>query len=74
MYPQIIFFFKLIFGAYFMGGSRGGDRSLDPGKSQVAQGFLRNSGTDPLDKQLNPSGSIASRGKSVRCTVKYVDD
>ena len=48
-----------------------------PGKSQVAIGFLRNSGTDPpppLEKQLYPSGPIASRGRSVGPFVIYVDD
>ena len=33
---------------YFMGGSRGGTGGLDPPvKSQVAKGFLRNTGSDP---------------------------
>ena len=35
-------------------------------KSQVATGFLRNTGTDP-------SGPIASRGRFVRSSVKCVD-
>ena len=30
------------------------------GKSQVPIGILRNSGTDPLDKQFDPLGSNAS--------------
>ena len=30
------------------------------GKSQVPKGILRNSGTEPLDKQFDPLGSIAS--------------
>ena len=46
----------------------------DPhGKEQVAIGFFRNTGMDPLEKQLGPSelllegmGPIASRGRSVR--------
>ena len=44
---------------------------------QVAIGFLRNHGTDPLKKQLDPLGPIASRGESIRFirpSVKYVDD
>ena len=61
-----------------MGGSRGGGAGgPDPpplGKSQVAICFLRKSGTDPLKKQLDPMGPIASRGRSVRPSVKYVDD
>ena len=35
----------------YMDGSRGG---WGYGKSQVAIGFLRNTGTDPLEKQLYP--------------------
>ena len=43
----------------------------DPtGKSKVAICFLRNIGTDPLEKQLDPLGPIASRGRSVRPSVK----
>ena len=38
-----------------------------PGKSQVAICFLRNTGTDPLEKQLNISGPVASRGRSHKC-------
>ena len=38
-----------------------GDRGPDsPGKSQVAIGFLRNTGTDPIEKPLDPRGLIAS--------------
>ena len=51
-----------------------GQGSGTPGKSQVAIGFLRNSGTDPLKKQLDPSGPIASRGRSIQPHVKYVND
>ena len=40
-------------------------------KSQVAFGFLRNTGTDPLEKQFGP---IASRGRFIRPFVKYLDD
>ena len=37
------------------------------GQLQVAIGFLRNNGKDPFSP-------IASRGRSVRPSVKYVDD
>ena len=43
------------------------------GRGGVALGFLRNSGTDPLEKQLDPSGPIASRSRSVLLYVKSVD-
>ena len=38
------------------GGSRGGTGGLDPPlpPGKVAIGFLRNAGTDPLEKQLDP--------------------
>ena len=39
----------------------------------MAIGFLRNTGTDPLEKQLDPSGPIASGGRSVRPSLKYFD-
>ena len=42
--------------------------------SQVAIDFLRNGGTDPLKKQFDPLCPIASRGRFVRPSVKYVDD
>ena len=45
-----------------------------PEKSRVAMIDLRNSGTDPLEKQLDPSGPIASRGRFVRPSVKYLYD
>ena len=52
-----------------MGGSRGWGLGLDPlGKSQFIC-FPRNTGTDPLEKQLEPSGPIASRGRSVQGPV-----
>ena len=63
-----------------MGGSRGWgwDRgSGTPGKSQVAISFLRHLDIQlqtPIEKQLDPSGPIASRGRSVRPSVKYVDN
>ena len=43
------------------------------GKAQATLGFPSNTGTDPLAKQLETSGPIASRGRSVRPSVKYVD-
>ena len=43
-------------------GTRGPDT---PWKSPVAIGYLWNSGTDPLEKQLDPMGPIASRRRSV---------
>ena len=46
-----------------------------PGKSQVAIGFFRNSGTHPLpEKQLGPSGPITSRRRFVWPSVKYAGD
>ena len=43
-----------------------------PEKSQVAIGFLRNSGTDPTIPQEDPLGPIASRERSAQHSVKYV--
>ena len=43
------------------------------GKAQATLGFPSNTGTDPLAKQLETSGPIASRGRSVRPSVNYVD-
>ena len=40
-----------------------------PGKSQVDIGFLGNTGADPTEKQLDPLGPIAFRGRSVRPSV-----
>ena len=58
-----------------MGVSRGGTWGRDPpGKSQVVICFLRNTGTDSLEKQLDQKGPIASRGRLVRSSVKYVVD
>ena len=52
-----------------------GSGCLDlPGKSRVAIGFLRNTGTDHLEKKLDPSDPTASHGKFIRLSVKYVDD
>ena len=43
-----------------MGGSRvGGDRgSVPPGNSQVAIGFLKNTGKDPLREAIGPYGPL----------------
>ena len=58
-----------------MGGSRGelgrGSRP-PPGKLQVAICFLGNSSTDQPGEATGPP--IASRERSVRPSVKYVDD
>ena len=35
---------------------------------------LRNTSTDPLEKQLGPLGPITSQGRFVRPSVKYVDE
>ena len=62
---------------YFtMGGSRGegGSESGSPGKSQVAIGFLRNTGMDLTREAIGPEGPIASRGRIVRQSVKYADN
>ena len=47
-----------------------------PRKSQVAIGFLNYTctGTDPFEKQLDPFGPIASRGRLERPSEKCVDD
>ena len=52
-----------------------GDRGLGPpiGKSQVAICFFRNTGTDPLEKQLDLRSNCYSREVRRSC-VKYVDD
>ena len=41
-------------------GGRSGPEIPTPGKSQVAIGFLKNTGTDPFLKQWTP---LASRGR-----------
>ena len=51
--------------------TRAGPDPLSPGESQVAMCYLRNTGTGLHEKQLGP---IASRGSSIRLSVKYVDD
>ena len=42
-------------------------------KSQVAIGFLRNTGTVPT-REAGPMGPIASLGRFVRPSLKYEDD
>ena len=66
----------LLFIGGYSGGQGAGDQNPppQPGKSQVAIGFLRNSGTDPLEKQLDPMGPIASKGRSVRPSKNCDDD
>ena len=56
-------------------GSRGGGgtRVRPHGKSHVAIVFF-NTGTDPLRRILGSIGSSFSRGRSVRLSVKYVDE
>ena len=57
-----------------IGGSRGGGGGWvvpSPGKSQVAIGLLRHYGTDRPREAIGPfRGPIASRGRSVRPSVK----
>ena len=56
-------------------GERGqGVRTPQPGNLQVAMCFLRDTGTDPLEKQLDFMGPNATRMRSVQPSVKYVDD
>ena len=58
-----------------IGGSRESDRgSGPPGKLQVAIGFLRNIGTDPLENHLDSLGPDVSLGRFIRPFVKYADD
>ena len=45
-------------------GSRWEDRVPSLAKSEVVIGFLRKTGTDTLEKQLDPFGTIASIGSS----------
>ena len=52
------------------GSSRDSGSSPSPGNSQVAKVFLGISGTDPLKKQLHPSGPIASRASPVQFFVE----
>ena len=42
-------------------------------KLQVAIGFLRNTSTDTLEKQLYPMGPIASWARFIQPSLKYVD-
>ena len=44
-------------------------RTPSPGKWQVVIGFLRNTCTDPIERQFDPLGPIASRGMSVQPPV-----
>ena len=56
------------------GGGGAGVRS-PPGKSQVAIFSLKKLVRNPHEKQLDPiMGPIASRGSSVRPSVKYVNE
>ena len=68
-----------------MGGSREGaggptpppppQHTHTPERSQVAiLAWPYKSGTDPLEKQLDPSGPIAFRGRSVQPFVKHGGD
>ena len=53
-----------------------GDRGLDPPPLEnlkLLYVYLDILVLTPLDKQLNPLGPIASQGKSVRLSVKYVE-
>ena len=43
-------------------------------KSHVAIGYLRITGTDTIEKQLDSMGPIASRWRFVWPSVKKVDD
>ena len=54
-----------------MGVSRWGGVSQ---KSHVAIGFLRITGTDPIEKQLDPGSNCFSGWRFVWPSVKYVDD
>ena len=47
---------------------------LSPGKIKVAIFSLEILIRTPLEKQLDPSGPIVSRGRYVQPSVKYVDD
>ena len=53
-----------------------GFRPPPPGKLQVAIGFLTKTGTEPPREAIGPiaRGPIASQGRSVRPSMKYVDD
>ena len=52
------------------GVEQGGGSRSPLGKSQVTIGILRKTGTDHLEKHLDPLGPIASRGRSVQPSVK----
>ena len=60
-----------------MGGLIGGQGGPCPPPSEKPKepiGFLRNTSLDPLEKQLDPLGPIASKGRFIQPFVKYVDD
>ena len=58
-----------------MDGSRGVHKGPGPpGKSQVAIGFLKNSGTDIPWEAIGPIGPIASQGRCIWPSVINVDD
>ena len=59
-----------IHGSIQRGGGGGRGPDTRPCKSQVAIVFSQNTGTDLLEKQLDLSGPIASRGRSIRSSVK----
>ena len=53
----------------------GGAGCQDPLENHVAIGFLKTSGTDPLEKHLDPRvQSTVYRGRSLRPSLKYADD
>ena len=58
-----------------MGGSRGGKGGFGPPLENLKlfYVYLDILVLTPLDKQLNPLDPIASQGKSVRLSVKYVE-
>ena len=56
------------------GGGGAADPDQSHEKSQVDIGFLRITDTDPPREAIGPFGPIASRGRPVRPSVKYVDD
>ena len=69
------FVLGISYGSYIhrsRGGTEDGGQDL-PGKLQVGIGILRNTATDPPLEAIGPTGS-ASRGMSVRPSVKYIDD
>ena len=58
-----------------MGRSRGGTGGLDPPENpKLIYASLEKLVRTRLTKQLDPLGPVASQGRSVRPSVKYVDD